>query len=62
MLRIKPKQMRKLEAGLRALGFTLHHARALLMLRLEMGERLTPALIPYTDPVVRDRMDGDERY
>jgi|GEM_PF-2480623 hypothetical protein len=62
MLRIKPKQMRKLEAGLRALGFTLHQARALLMLRLEFGERLTPALIPYTDPIVRDRMDRDQRY
>jgi hypothetical protein len=62
MLRNKPKQMRKLEAGLRALGFTLHQARALLMLRLEMGRRLTPALIPYTDHPVRDRMDGDDRY
>ncbi len=60
MLQIKPKQMRKLEAGLRALGFTLHQARALL--RVEIGERMTPALIPYTDPVVRDRMEGDERY
>lgn len=62
MLRIKPKQMGKLEAGLRALGFTLHQARALLRLRVEMGERMTPALILYTDPVVRDRMEGDERY
>ncbi len=59
---IKPNQMRKLEAGLRAISFTLHQARALLMLRLKLGERLAPAYIPRTDRAVRGRVDSEYRY
>ncbi len=56
MLRINPNQMRNLEAGLHALGFTLHQARALLLLHEELSHRLAPAYISRPDRPVRRRL------
>lgn len=62
LLSFKPKQMRRLEAGLRALGFSLHQARALLLLRQELGDRLSPAYIYPSDDPVRSRTNTHYRY
>ena len=48
--------------SLRAFGFTLHQARALLLLKLEIGERLAPAYNPRVDCPVRRRVDSDYPY
>jgi hypothetical protein len=42
---LKPNQMRRLETGLRNLGFTLHQARALLLLRLARNPEPIPVRI-----------------
>ena len=62
MLVFGPKQLRRFEMSLRAFGFTLHQARALLLLKLEIGERLAPAYNPRVDCPVRRRVDSDYPY
>ena len=52
---LKPGQMRILEAGLRSLGFTLHQARALLLLRLETRPEPVPVYISRPRPSRPDR-------